>query len=373
MEHFANNNPEHHFNHSVKFVKPVPGRHLIKPDARKPGLYQGTLFEIEKPKLARKKKKLTWCSIKHRLDTVRAFYELGIEGSKWYDATFGVINEIFGRNRERTVLFIKFLAATSPLNGIVDNVNLALKAMTLFETFGIADTQIRKLKCTEKEHRNGCRDVHFKDWTIWEREFEFDAHRYNLIRIMRGEPLSGPKVTAFEANLMGDPDSVTVDRWMMRAFNDSTQLVNGRCEHAAYKDTDDAPSEPDYRCIEDAVRKLAYEAGVQPRQYQAAVWVGIKMLCGNPEDTADPFHSVLERVYHSPQLKFDFAGLEEVFKDDMAEQGIEVHDRAEQEFAAFEAALGNVAGGEMPDGDYSKNPDDEEATLTDRILGGKLI
>ncbi|NDQ57359.1 MAG: hypothetical protein GZ088_09840 [Acidipila sp.] len=347
----------------VKLVKPHPGKYLAKPSSPKTGVpfHQHTMFEVDdKPVLQRKKKVATWCAKPLRLDLARKFFELGQEGLTWYDDTAAVIFEMMGRNQDRTTLYIKFLAATSPLTPVIDNVRLANHALELYDAFGLADTKIRVLK-----------DAPLSQRTIWEREFQFDAHRFNLIRIVRGEKIEGPKVNAFQDNLLGDPEQVTVDRWMMRIFNDSTDMVNGKCVHDSYNDKkEDAPSPPEYRCIQSAIQDLAYKAGVQPRQYQAATWVGIKKMCGDPSDTIEPFHVILERIRKSPQLKFDFPALDDAYTAAVKRDGGRLDDNIEAEFAAFDAALGPVEQGDLSE--LGENPGHDESDigfLTARILG----
>jgi hypothetical protein len=52
-----------------------------------------------------------------------------------------------------------------------------------------------------------------------------------------------------------------------------------------------------YEILADAIRDLAYEKGVEPRQYQAAVWTGIKKEQGSRGQTADPFDVLMEKFW----------------------------------------------------------------------------
>lgn len=90
-------------------------------------------------------------------------------------------------------------------------------------------------------------------------------------RILNGEDpadvLSGPKVRSFFANIVGDPDAVTVDRWAARiARGDAADagLVTAR----------------EYREISTAYRCAADVAGVTPRELQAAVWTYFRRVNG---------------------------------------------------------------------------------------------
>jgi hypothetical protein len=72
--------------------------------------------------------------------------------------------------------------------------------------------------------------------------------------------LSGPKVTAFYANLTGDPDRPTVDLWAARAAGvDPERLTDKR-----------------RRELRDAYRIAAESRGVAVRDMQAAVWVAVR-------------------------------------------------------------------------------------------------
>lgn len=75
--------------------------------------------------------------------------------------------------------------------------------------------------------------------------------------------LSGPKVSAFWANLCGDLDAVTVDVWAARA-----------AEGPRFKDR--APDGSRYARIADAYRAAAAVVGIAPRDLQAAVWTSYR-------------------------------------------------------------------------------------------------
>lgn len=72
--------------------------------------------------------------------------------------------------------------------------------------------------------------------------------------------LGGPKVTAFYANLTGDPDRVTVDMWAAIAAGVNPERLS--------------PSRR--RDLRSAYAIAAAMRGVTPRQFQAAVWVAVR-------------------------------------------------------------------------------------------------
>lgn len=88
------------------------------------------------------------------------------------------------------------------------------------------------------------------------------ANRAKAWRIACGEDpdtvLSGPKVRAFFANIMGDVDAVTVDAWAARA--------------AEGWDNPNAPVRRRYELCAEAFRRAAHRRDMHPRDAQAAVW-----------------------------------------------------------------------------------------------------
>lgn len=76
--------------------------------------------------------------------------------------------------------------------------------------------------------------------------------------------LSGRKVCAFYANLIGDGSAITVDVWAIRAAT--------RCKVAA------VPNDGTYRAVADAYRAVARGTVYTPAQVQAIVWTVIRGL-----------------------------------------------------------------------------------------------
>jgi hypothetical protein len=72
--------------------------------------------------------------------------------------------------------------------------------------------------------------------------------------------LSGPKVRAFYANIIGDDDAVTVDVWAARAAVGRTVEPKGRT----------------YDRIAEAYRRAAVRRGLTPREMQATVWCAVR-------------------------------------------------------------------------------------------------
>jgi hypothetical protein len=95
------------------------------------------------------------------------------------------------------------------------------------------------------------------------RGFGLNANVRKAWRILDGEDpgdvLSGQKVRAFFANIMGDPDAVTVDRWAARIAR-GNPADRGTVTARQYVD------------MAAAYREAAERVGVTPRDLQAAVW-----------------------------------------------------------------------------------------------------
>ncbi len=216
------------------------------------------------------------------MERIDHLYKSGIKrlphAGDWYEDTFYNIQNIMhvyddsGEDSDAlTYLFIDLLAATSPRCNIVRNTFLTS------QIFGFINEGLL-CKITNK----------------------FEAHLNNICRALLGLPLSGQKVESFQANLLGDKNAVTVDTWIMKVFN---------------KDHD-APSAKEYEEIEKATRRIAKEYNVTPAHMQAALWVGIKAVEGDPNDTPEPFENTLARfkAHQDDQGQIDFAHAESKYE-----------------------------------------------------------
>jgi hypothetical protein len=102
------------------------------------------------------------------------------------------------------------------------------------------------------------------------------SNREKAWRIAQGadpdDVLSGPKVCAFFANIMGDVHSVTVDVWAARA--------------AEGRENPHAPKRRRYRLIAESYRRAGERRGMHPRDVQAAVWTVYRRTHGYQYDPA---------------------------------------------------------------------------------------
>lgn len=89
--------------------------------------------------------------------------------------------------------------------------------------------------------------------------FSYEPESQDTLRVSAGGISSGPKRAAYHANLLGDPEPVTVDRHMKMG------VLNN------YSD-DTAVSAPEHRAITGLTRELATKHNIPPREAQAALW-----------------------------------------------------------------------------------------------------
>ncbi len=238
------------------------------------------LFDVDKKKTATKSGPVKLDDA--MMERIDRFYQAGIkrlpDAESWYVDTFANIQNIMSyddsgeKSDELAYLFIDLLAATSPQTNIVRNTFLTSQIF-----------------------------AYINDAILCKTPMKFEAHLNNVCRALLGLPLSGQKVEAFQANLRGDDNAVTVDTWMMRVFNRDS----------------DSPSAKEYEDLSAATRRVAKQYGVKPAQMQAALWVGIKALEGDPSDTPEPFEKTLDRfkARQDAQGALDFDKAESKFKN----------------------------------------------------------
>lgn len=157
-------------------------------------------------------------------------YHKGYGGHEWYDPVKKVTDELL--SPEDADVFRKLLALTSPQQNVRTNLKLAMKAFKQYlsgEPFsGFHPDQIEQM---EKLLRQGADP----------------------------KEVMGRKVWNFYRALSGDPNAVVIDMWVARAFNLPENV-----------------SDQDYDFMAAKVAQLAQQVGVTPRQFQAALWTGIR-------------------------------------------------------------------------------------------------
>jgi hypothetical protein len=103
----------------------------------------------------------------------------------------------------------------------------------------------------------------------------FRMNHTKALRILAGESpndvLGGKKVTNFFRNILGDGDAITVDTWAARAAGETRPLDR----HNRYER------------IANAYRSVAREIGLEPRQFQAVIWLVIRNRDGLDNSQSD--------------------------------------------------------------------------------------
>ena len=143
----------------------------------------------------------------------------------WYTESRQAVRRRFP-NDWRLVLAL--LVATSPRATLKANVSLALKAYHQFKATGTVD-------------RRGFVRVHHSQ----------------ILLALKGEAFCGRKCLNFHKALLGDPDAVVIDRWMMRAMGQPKG----------------SPTNQQYTLLENKIRALASTLGVTATEVQARIWL----------------------------------------------------------------------------------------------------
>jgi len=154
--------------------------------------------------------------------------EQGRPGMTWYDETKREITDLVGP--DDADMMLRFIAVTSAGRTTDSNATLALKA--------------------------------FSNWKLGRDvgEGQIAVHRKMLREAVNGETFGNEKIQNFYKALNGDENAVVIDRWMARIMGFKKEVL--------------APSQ--YRFAVEIVKDLARDAGVTPRQFQAALWAAAK-------------------------------------------------------------------------------------------------
>jgi hypothetical protein len=153
----------------------------------------------------------------------------------WYSNARDSIAREYGPDAD---IFVALLAATSPRQSVALNLSMTKSIFAAWDLLG--------------------RDLSENTLHELGEMGDLGARYGNIRRALLGEQLSGPKVCAFKANLLGDEDKVTIDTWMVTFAgirHERTVLTKGGI--IAYK-----------RRVSKAARIL----GWTPAQVQAAIW-----------------------------------------------------------------------------------------------------
>ncbi|TDI15212.1 MAG: sigma-70 family RNA polymerase sigma factor, partial [Acidobacteria bacterium] len=183
-------------------------------------------------------------------ETLGKLYNKGEASKHWYDKFWTEIQVVFGEDAE---VFANFVAAHSQMTDTSANAERGLEAYIQFKT-GVPFTAVGMAR---------------------------NQILANLERAARGEDIRGIKVTNFLKNLMGDLSAVTLDRHMMGIF---------------FGDKNKPPTERQHQIVATTVTLKAKQVGVEPAQYQAALWAAVRDAS---EERAAPLEKIIFRLLNT--------------------------------------------------------------------------
>jgi len=196
-------------------------------------------------------------SLPNTFELMNLFNE-GKSGLSWYSRSREELKRIFGNKWE---LVADLIAATSPNNAVIPNVKKALNILTDFVIGGVN----RALGNLDPK----------------------DIHRKFVEQALTGQAITGPKIGPFAAAIKGDPNAVVLDIWMMRVFGFAG----------------DSPSDVQRVYMTKIILDESTRLGVEPRQYQAALWVAKKIRDEGKDTFIADLDDVVKRVLKErPQL-----------------------------------------------------------------------
>jgi hypothetical protein len=201
-------------------------------------------------------------------------FHAGRGGSEWYEKVGGYLAEKLGP--EDGQMFARFLAATSINATVKANTTLALRAFSEWKAglefvkkppTGKALAKLQRENPAELKRLVDAYNNRPKG-----QESYLSSVVDELNRAKAGEAFEGRKIENFARAILGDPNAIVIDRWMMRWAGFPATEAFG------------AADDPIYDIVEDMVRKAAAEHGVTPRQMQAAIWKGTRDRLGIVEE-----------------------------------------------------------------------------------------
>jgi len=211
---------------------------------------------------------------------VDAAVEAGLVKSGWYTRAVDIIDEMFGPEAPR---FAALLSATSPRQRVQENMMHSIKLWAgwkeLKQLRGDAPLTVKEID------RLGHQILGSKVTT------GFPSRWKNVRRVLLssddellnlGEVLSGPKVTPFARNLLGEYMQVTNDSWMAEIFGVHQDIFSAKAGYLAGTVR---------------IRKAAEKFGITPFEAQAAAWSFGKALAALREGSYTG-RQALDRMSH---------------------------------------------------------------------------
>jgi hypothetical protein len=153
-----------------------------------------------------------------------------------------------------------------------------------------------------------------------------DSHAPNAARALRGETLSGPKVSQMGNAILGDVNASVLDVWMARIVNWAQSALGGRSVGTgrmvrSVKDGKLIPekvalADGDYLALEAMIGETANTLRIEPREAQEMLWTFIKSveprLVGKPKQLrvtqASEESDMAKLLTGSPRTPIPFVG-----------------------------------------------------------------
>lgn len=157
----------------------------------------------------------------------------------WFPESRSAIQKAFGSDAD---LFMRLLAATSPISTIETNVALAIRAYRHLTWFGV----------------------------IPERSF-IGVHRISIQKFLIDPDTAGRKIWSLYQNLKGNENVCPLDRWMKVYFGLSPEKYL---------------SDKLYDELEGVIRSEARELGITPAQRQVQIWCASRTAGSSRGDTS---------------------------------------------------------------------------------------
>lgn len=198
-----------------------------------------------------------------KTDDIPKFLWIGRRDIDWYEDCTTTLVELFGQDDLK--LTASLFAATSINTSLKSNVTLFRRAY--------------------HEYKN-----------------DLPIGRYlpniqqQLQYIREGKELSGRKINSFARAMSGDPDAVVVDVWILRAFGFSNKTMRHTGAHKGQM-REGGATKKQYDVIEEYIRTEAKQMGLQPRQFCAAIWGGIRTYQTGEKDTR--YSMILKREFNN--------------------------------------------------------------------------
>jgi hypothetical protein len=188
--------------------------------------------------------------------------KLGEPGAKWYTRAAMMLQDFFGPDAPTVA---RLIAATSPQNTVLENLNIAFEAFGKFKKLAFDPWGKKK-----EVYRDDVEKA-FKDLPTTSVNIE------NAVRAVMGEELGAEegafKIKNFAKNLMDILDGVTLDVWMAM-LGDNYITPPGEMGAKQFFVRND----PRYAAYAAKVTRVANKLGWAPAEVQAAVWMFTKSL-----------------------------------------------------------------------------------------------